>query len=76
MCRTGGRRCPGSGGRGQGDREAYEERAAEFRSRVAAGESPTDVMAAKHEETSRVLIERAIQLDAEDGVGQWPSSSS
>jgi hypothetical protein len=78
MCRAGGRRCSGSrsgsgshavtagSGSGDPDRDAYEERAAEFRGRVAAGETPTGVLAGRHAETSMRLLERALRLDRED----------
>ena len=51
---------------GDPDREAYEERAREFRGRVAAGETPTEVLAGRHAETSMRLLERALRLDRED----------
>ena len=57
---------PSAGHAGDPDREAYEERAKELRDRVAAGETATEVLAARHAETSMRLLERALRLDRED----------
>jgi hypothetical protein len=70
MCRTGGRRCPSSGGRSKGgssassaggrlsaDDAAYMERVADLDRREAAGESITDIMAADRNQSLQRQIE-------------------
>jgi cytochrome c-type biogenesis protein CcmH/NrfG len=48
------------------DRRAYEERAAKIRAEAAKGKSIMQIMADKHAEAQRKLMEKAIKQDKKD----------